>query len=364
MKKRILFHCFLIWGCIFICSCSSNNYYSIKSIVNGNTIELVNGYNVVLLGVEDSPQGKEFLKRRLDRVKIRLKFDRCSPKKLMRYYDKIAYAYVITQGKCINTEMLRDKIVSLEEHTYLQDSLSAYRTYAGVNPENIKPERTIVVNPSMPITEPNDIDLSQWTYQSDNTRNDLYLTDDCEWNCKVLQYVCDFNSSITRDLAVQLAKKVEGEYSIYQVCEIYKYLRTRWKYVNDPRGSEYLAKASESIAGTKLGGDCDDFAILMYSTISAIGGKARINFAYNHSNNSGHAYTEVFLADFNETTLREDIQSRFPDYNVTDLKTSKGVFGTWLNLDWTAAYPGGPYFEADEKMKYFFDVGKGCWICE
>lgn len=357
MRKYICICSLLI---VFILSsCGGSDFYKVKSVVNGNTIQLLNGYQVILLGIDDSSESKLFLENAVANSSVKLRFDKNSPQSLNRYYDKIAYAYVINRGKCINSDMLKNKKSDLLEHTYLKDSLEKYRTYAGVKAPT-KPDSQRIIAP-IPIAEPDDIDLSQWTYHDNGQRNDLYLTNNCEWNCNVLSYVCDFNSSITRSFATQIAKKSPGEYNIGQVCEIYKYLRTRWKYVSDPRGREYLALASESIAGTKLGGDCDDFAILMYSVITAIGGKARINFAWNVVEKTGHAYTEVFLNDFDESSLIKDIQKQFPYVTVTELWYSESSSGKWLNLDWTAEYPGGPYFKANEIMRYH--LNDGGWIC-
>lgn len=350
-------------------NCGGDTAYSVSKIENGNTILLKNGYKVILLGVSDTEEGEEYLRTNLTKKSVYLRFDTHGGRSLNKFPDKTAYAYVKSMRKSVNAEMLRRKLCELEEHSLLKDSLSKYKEYAGIaqsgqrDPEREKRDRRDIVPPT-PISEPDDIDLTQWTYRDNGERNDLYLTNDCNWNCNVLTYVCDFNASVTRSFATQLAKKSPGEYNIGQVSEIYKYLRSRWKYVNDPRGREYLALASESIAGTKLSGDCDDFAIVMYSVITAIGGKARINFAWNSEDKSGHAYTEVFMNDFNEATLTKDLQKKFPDCDIDDIWYMEGNSGKWLNLDWTAEYPGGPYFKADERLKYFYDERQRSWVCE
>lgn len=73
-----------------------------------------------------------------------------------------------------------------------------------------------------------------------------------------------------RHVALLLAGKHPGDYTIEQVDCIYSYLNggdgatKGWSYVRDPRGMDYFANASESLnTGKEIGcsviGDCDDF---------------------------------------------------------------------------------------------------------
>ena len=80
----------------------------------------------------------------------------------------------------------------------------------------------------------------------------------------MLEQAVDYTNSLTKSFANLLASKSEGSYNLGQICEIYSYLRKKWKYVNDPVDNEYVAYASESIQDCNLSGDCDDFAVLMY----------------------------------------------------------------------------------------------------
>ena len=87
-------------------------------------------------------------------------------------------------------------------------------------------------------------------------------------------------------------------------------------------------------------GDCDDFAILMAAVIEAIGGTSRIVLARHH------AYTEVYLGLRDKPcTLRliKDIQDRYAGPQINYHVDWDGE--VWLNLDWTAKYPGGPFFK-------------------
>ena len=166
----------------------------------------------------------------------------------------------------------------------------------------------------------------------------------------------DVDNELTRDFYLKLASKNPGSYNVSQIAYIYTYLYTNWKYVNDPTGREYFAKASESIKNG-LVGDCDDFAILLASCIEGIGGRARIVFAQNPT--EGHAYTELRIAD-NEEEAKKIMEGILNSANVIygqNLQSSynyrKGEDGViWMNLDWTSPTPGGEYFEATKEVVF------------
>ena len=167
----------------------------------------------------------------------------------------------------------------------------------------------------------------------------------------------DVNNTIVRDHAVQLASRFPGELNIDQICMIYTYLRNgddakkEWSYVYDPRGIEYLSSASETLKLSEKtdavgAGDCDDFAILMAALIEAIGGKTRIILAFN--NNTGHAYSEVYLGNLSSQGKQiDDIVSWLKGTYKTDniyVHLDADSKEVWLNLDWQAKHPGGPFY--------------------
>lgn len=175
-----------------------------------------------------------------------------------------------------------------------------------------------------------------------------------------LQSAMDIENETTRIFALNLAAKYPGEYNIDQICSVYDELKNNWAYVNDPRGIEYVAKASTSIkAGLK--GDCDDFAVLMATMIESIGGSARIVAAYNE--NTGHAYTEVFIGNADKmNSCLEAINRHYTNFfeqafgvsTVDRLNYHTDANGNaWLNLDWTSKYPGGKYFDATRRTFYY-----------
>tara|TARA_B100001750_G_scaffold235706_1_gene238581 strand:- start:1340 stop:2572 length:1233 start_codon:yes stop_codon:yes gene_type:complete len=169
----------------------------------------------------------------------------------------------------------------------------------------------------------------------------------------------DATASVTRNTAARIAAQDEGTFRVEQVARIWSHVRGEWRYVNDPHGDEYFAKASETIENEYIG-DCDDFAIVLVSMITAVGGNARL--VMMDGPQGGHAYAEVCLPEDSDT-VRDRLSThyrRHPDSNIGDQRVSSihyrpglaagtGVApvdetcGVWLNLDWNAGVPGGIY---------------------
>jgi hypothetical protein len=153
----------------------------------------------------------------------------------------------------------------------------------------------------------------------------------------------------TRNLAVQVASKTQGPFHVEQVAAIWLHVRARFNYVNDPRGSEYFARASETI-GNGFAGDCDDFAITLAAMASAIGGRARV--VIMDGARGGHAYTEVCVESTSAEMarrLRSYVRRHWdrrlgatPALTNLYFRSDDGC-PVWLNLDWNANVPGGPY---------------------
>lgn len=130
---------------------------------------------------------------------------------------------------------------------------------------------------------------------------------------------------------------------IIQCFAVFKEIRNRWNYVNDPKGREYIAFASESIQ--HFSGDCDDHAILMAAGVRAIGGTPRI------IHTGGHLYPEILIGDKNdlegvnylikEVLFVEESRGKEVHYHIDE----RGQ--VWLNLDYTATYPGGPFMSEE-----------------
>jgi len=156
------------------------------------------------------------------------------------------------------------------------------------------------------------------------------------------------SNSYVRSYALSAIKRSsDGEYNIAQICDIYDKLYSDWVYVSDPSGTEYFAKASESVR--LLRGDCDDYAILMASLIESIGGGARVICAYDGSG-GGHAYTEVYMTN-SKTDLQKLIDNIGQRYGRTQVHYHISYDENndpeyWLNLDWTSNRPGGEFYKS------------------
>ncbi|CAM3620163.1 hypothetical protein FSS13T_17830 [Flavobacterium saliperosum S13] len=160
----------------------------------------------------------------------------------------------------------------------------------------------------------------------------------------------NFDNPKVRNFALMATTKhftqVKGfrEYRrIIQCFAVFKEVRNRWNYVNDPKGQEYIAHASESLQ--HFSGDCDDHAILMSALVRAVGGTPRI------IHTGGHLYPEMLIG--NKADL-ENINYLIKEVLFVDESRGKEVHyhidergQIWLNLDYTAKYPGGPFMSEE-----------------
>jgi len=152
----------------------------------------------------------------------------------------------------------------------------------------------------------------------------------------------------TRNTAVRVAAEDQGPYHVEQVARLWTHVRGRWRYVNDPRGGEYFAKASETIEN-EYAGDCDDFATVLIAMITAIGGDARL--VMMDGPNGGHAYAEACIRESPDEAARRlatHYRRTWDEYlgrqTIDQIHfRSSSDCNVWLNLDWNAGAPGGPY---------------------
>lgn len=153
---------------------------------------------------------------------------------------------------------------------------------------------------------------------------------------------------LTRNTAIKLAARNEGAFHVEQVAEVWAGVRKPWRYVNDPEGREYFATATETIQNGYIG-DCDDFAVTLASMVISIGGKARVILMDGPK--GGHAYAEACVqGDPSKvaSALTKHYKNKFRKY-ITGSIPKQISYRTsadcpiWLNLDWSASVPGGPY---------------------
>lgn len=160
----------------------------------------------------------------------------------------------------------------------------------------------------------------------------------------------DFTNPKVRNFALHATTKhfrdVKGfneNRKMIQCFAVFKEIKNNWNYVNDPKGREYIAYASESLQ--HFSGDCDDHAVLMAACIKAIGGTPRI------IHTGGHLYPEMLIG--NKSDLETAIYLIKEVLFVNESKDKEIHYhidergNIWLNLDYTAKYPGGPFMKEE-----------------
>lgn len=355
VKQIILF---LLIGIIILVVLWPKSKYVITEIIDGNTVRLNNGTIVKLIGVSSTEDGEKTLEELAYSQEVDLIPDRSN------YFDPsgiegdmTVYAYLCLPTRdylCVNAFLLKNGKALLEEGTYLTDSLNAFRRYAKEGAPSfteIEPSTIETID-----YRDDDIILPPYTISNERKHSNWYV--DGDRNLDMINEVCNFNMPYTKAFANQLAARSPGSYKIDQICEIFNYCYKKWRYVSDPAGQEYVASASESIAAS-LTGDCDDFAVLIASCIIAIGGEATIVTAENID--SGHAYAEVNITDFDKNHVLDVISDYFSQYDISSLHTRQHNGKMWLNLDWQAGYPGGPYWNCLAKNIYTYSSTTNSW---
>lgn len=171
----------------------------------------------------------------------------------------------------------------------------------------------------------------------------------------------DASNPTTRNLAVQVAAEDDGPFKVEQIARIWKHVRIAWRYVNDPRGTDYYAHASETITN-QFAGDCDDFAILVSAMVEAIGGRTRV--VIMDGPGGGHAYPEVCIdgppnevsnkiARFYRRSWDRRLGTRPAQTRIH--YRSDATCPVWLNLDWNTNVIGGPYAEERYAIAVYAD---------
>jgi hypothetical protein len=166
---------------------------------------------------------------------------------------------------------------------------------------------------------------------------------------KILKAI-EYDNQRVRDFALMATTKdfkdVRG-YQKYrttiQCFAIFKEINSRWNYVSDPKGRDYIATASESLR--YFSGDCDDHSILMAACVKAIGGTPRL------IHTGGHIYPEILVGHQNDLETINYLIKKV--LFVAESKGNKIHYHIdergqiWLNLDYTAVYPGGPFMSEE-----------------
>ncbi|WP_396193742.1 transglutaminase [Flavobacterium sp.] len=166
---------------------------------------------------------------------------------------------------------------------------------------------------------------------------------------KILDAV-EYQNPKIRNFAIMATSKhfreVKGYHDLHTIIQsfaVFKEINSRWNYVSDPKGRDYIAKATESLQ--YLSGDCDDHSIFMVSCIKSIGGTTRL------IHTKGHIYPELYIGTqkdleqinyaIKKVLFPTESKNQTINYHIDE----RG--NIWLNLDYTAKYPGGPFMNEE-----------------
>jgi hypothetical protein len=170
----------------------------------------------------------------------------------------------------------------------------------------------------------------------------------------------DYSDPIVRNFATaHVQKSSSGHFNIMQIGDVWDPIYAQWTYIGYPNQVMYFTPASESI-NVGLKGNCLDYAILNAAVIEAIGGNSRV-IVTQDVQGQWHAYAEEYVSD-NYAYLQSitdyliDRYGESPVYYHSYVDSS-GNTEYWLNLDWQANYPGGPFFQDDGTYKIFYPNG-------
>jgi hypothetical protein len=159
--------------------------------------------------------------------------------------------------------------------------------------------------------------------------------------------------SVVRNFSVKHSLDYFKEYQPkYQMLcrqfSLFKYINNNFNYVPDAQRDEYFATARETIQDG-LGGDCDDHSILMASALMSIGAKCRLVIV------DGHMYPELYVGNKKDFEVMEQaIVQLFNDQNIHNIFYHENAGDYWINLDYTARHPGGPYM--NDRLKLIINL--------
>ena len=182
----------------------------------------------------------------------------------------------------------------------------------------------------------------------DKKRKDLYLIKgslfdtEVELAVKGMRGKIDHRDSVLRNWAVKHSlDHFDGDYHKYgyyvRFLSLFRHINSHFKYVPDAERDEYYATPRETIE-SGLGGDCDDHTILMVSAMHAIGARCRMVLS------TDHVYPELNCGDRQSfLKIQSAITELFGDESFSGLyyREENGTY--WINLDYSASHPGGPY---------------------
>src|SRR5208337_4483811 len=180
---------------------------------------------------------------------------------------------------------------------------------------------------------------------------------------KIVQAIDYLNNPTVHNFALQQVQhSSSGYYNIAQICDVWQTMYNQWTYVSDPPNFDYWTSASDSI-NNGLKGNCVDYATLNAAVIESIGGSSRVVTACAPNGGPCHAYAEVYLGD-TDSDLQAATDYICSRYNCNGggisyhpYTDAQGNTEYWLNLDWSANFPGGAFFQDDGTYHVFYPDG-------
>jgi hypothetical protein len=186
--------------------------------------------------------------------------------------------------------------------------------------------------------------------QTDELSFNPHLFEDVgEKTSRLVKAKMQFTDSVVRNFSVRHSLQYFDEYNLkyhelVRYFSLFKYINSNFKYVPDTRRDEYYATPRETILNG-LGGDCDDHSILMTSCLMSIGATCRLVII------EGHMYPEIYAGDKKDfDVMQQAIIQFFGDEKIDRIYYHENNGQYWLNLDYTAHRPGGPYLNDDVKL--------------
>jgi hypothetical protein len=162
-------------------------------------------------------------------------------------------------------------------------------------------------------------------------------------------------SSKSRNFAINASVKSFNSKNLYEqygnvvrYLSLFQHITENFNYVNDPVNSEYYTPAEETI-DNGCSGDCDDRAVLIYVSVKAIGGRARLIRL------SGHMYPEVMVGsstnfEFTIIPLLDSLYKK--EYAIDYFHHVDNHDNVWLSFDF-GEFPGAYHHYSDiEEIMY------------
>src|SRR5208337_4860201 len=179
---------------------------------------------------------------------------------------------------------------------------------------------------------------------------------------QIAQAIDYLNTDVHNFALQQVQHSSQGYYNIAQICDVWQTMYNQWTYVSDPPNFDYWTSASDSI-NNGLKGNCVDYATLNAAVIESIGGSSRVVTACAPNGGPCHAYAEVYLGD-TDSDLQAATDYICSRYNCNGggisyhpYTDAQGNTEYWLNLDWSANFPGGSFFQDDGTYHVFYPDG-------